>query len=84
MGRATQNDGNAGLEGLPAPKKRKTKSTQPDAQVDCANTQVDGADTQVGKPKEHKAKTEPLATSRLSCVSIETCADKVDFQVDLR
>ena len=25
-----------------------------------------------------------LATSRLSCVSIETCADEVDFQVDLR
>ena len=25
-----------------------------------------------------------LATSRLLSVSIETCADKVDFQVDLR
>ena len=25
-----------------------------------------------------------MATSRLSCVSIETCADEVDFQVDLR
>ena len=29
-------------------------------------------------------KIENVATSRLSCVSIETCADEVDFQVDLR
>ena len=27
---------------------------------------------------------EKIATSRLSYVSIETCADEVDFQVDLR
>ena len=29
-------------------------------------------------------RSENMATSRLSCVSIETCADEVDFQVDLR
>ena len=32
-------------------------------------------------PKNPKVQ---MATSRLSCVSIETCADEVDFQVDLR
>ena len=29
-------------------------------------------------------KKENMATSRLSSVSIETCADEIDFQVDLR
>ena len=66
----------------------RSTSSQPqvDLEVNLVGTRSQSLHTTNGTwPNEHKTnRNEHMATSRLSSVSIETCADEVDFQVDLR